>query len=123
MRVLAPRPTYIYHSFLVQAFYCTLPTSANYPGNRFPATESTTFDTLTDAIYTSLSYANVHARPPLIFKLSTDPKDAPWEYLDSPEDWAYAIRRVYNKKAQQKGKVRRNVDLQIGFSYMVRHTT
>ena len=104
----------------MQDFYCTLPTSTDYPRRHFLASESTAFDTLTNAVYTSLSFVNVHFRPPLTFKLSTDPENAPWENLDSPEDWAHAIRLVYNEKARHRGKARHNINLKIGVSNMVR---
>ena len=96
----------------VKDFYCTLPMSAGQTISRFPASEGTTFDTLTDVIYASLSYPD--SKPSFTFRLSTDPENAPWERLDSPDDWDHTISRVREKKTQQRGKVRRSVDVQIG---------
>ena len=121
MGVLAYPHTYVSHLTVGQDFYCTLPTPTDY-SSRFPASESTSFDALTDAVYASLSSTNLHSRPWLIFKLSTNPKSAPWDQLNSPEDWGYAIRRVYIKKDQQRGTPRWSVDIQIRVSDMVRYS-
>lgn len=58
--------------------------------------------------------------PPLVFKLSTDSEDAHWEHLDSPDDWDYALSRVRDRMARQRGKRNRGVGIRIGFSDLVR---
>ena len=98
----------------VKDFYCTLPMSTDQIVRCFPASESTTFDALSDAIYASLSCTN--SKQSFIFRLSTDLENAPWECLDSLDDWDHVISRVCEKKTQQRGKVRRSVDVQIGIS-------
>jgi hypothetical protein len=101
-------------------FHCTLPTLSDNTVTRFPVSGNTAFDTITDAVYTSLSCMNVNRKPQLMFKLSTDTKSAPWENLTSADDWAHAISKVREKKARQRGKTRQSVDVQIQVSDIVR---
>lgn len=54
--------------------------------------------------------------PSLEFKLSTDSESARWEDLNSPDDWDLAISRVRQKKAQQKSRPRRSVNVKIRLS-------
>lgn len=80
----------------------------------FSASGSTTFAEFTDTVCTMLSCPD--ARLSLEFKLSTDPKTAKWYSLDSPDDWAHAISRVRHKRAQQKTRSRRSVNVEIRLS-------
>ena len=88
---------------------CTVSVSADSTVSRFPVSDSTSLDAVTDCVHESLPFMNVGHIPPLLFKLSTDPEDAPWEHLDSPDDWDHAVSRVRDKKAR------------IGFSELVCH--
>src|SRR5258705_224170 len=94
----SPCPSPSSASPATKAFYCTLPTSADGTVIRFPVSDGTSLDTVASTIYKSLAFTGVARLPPLTFKLSTDPEDAPWNHLDSPDDWDYAISRVRNKK-------------------------
>lgn len=70
---------------------------------------------LLDDIFALLPSTTVDPMPYLVFKLSTDSEDVPWEPLVSEDDWDYAISRVRNKKAQQHGNLNRSVDVRIGY--------
>jgi len=96
-------------------FYCTLPASVDGVVHRFPASGSTSFGDVASAVYDLLPWTGYGPLPPLLFKLSTDPEDVPWEHLNSKDDWEYAIHRVRNQKARQMGEAKHGVDVQIGF--------
>ena len=103
----------------LQDFHCTLPTLAGDTVTCFPASDSTTFNTITNAVHHSLSCESVPNKPKLTFKLSTDTKNAPWQNLTSPDDWTHAINQVCEKKARQRGKVRQSVDIKLRVSDIV----
>ena len=113
-------PAVFHSSLIVRDFYCFIPTSAHNTSNFFAASGSTTFDFLTGTVYAFLSQMNINSEPSLTFKLSTDPMKMPWKPLTSSDDWAFAISRVRNKKAQQRVNSHRSVDILIGLSDVVR---
>ena len=92
-----------------QDFYCIDPN-----GGRFRASGDTVFESLIDAVYTSLACMDTNPKPPLAYKLSTDPKNTAWEPLNSPDDWADIIDEVCNRKGLKRGKARRSIDVLIG---------
>jgi len=87
---------------------------------RFSASESTPFDVVPNTIHTLLPCSI--PMPALVFKLSTDPENTPWECLDSQDDWDYAINKVRHKKAKYRGDAR-HVGIKIGFSNTARPVT
>jgi len=99
-------------------FYCLLPPLADSTIPTFYASEKTSFNTLLNAIDPQFAHASFSRKPQLVFKLSTDLKDSPWEDLNSEANWEYAIRRVRNKTMQPGSGKRKAVNVEIAFSDM-----
>jgi len=95
------------------AFHCTLTMLSGM--NRLHACESTTYEDFTEILCTMLSCPD--PGPSLEFTLSTDPPEsARWDDLNSPDDWDLVIGSVRRKRAQQKSRRRRSVNVRIRLS-------
>ena len=71
-----------------------------------------TFDELTDTVYALLP--DTISRPLLIYKMSTDPNDIPWQELSSPDDWDDAISKVRHQNPGRRREPRQSIEVLIG---------